>query len=407
MVPRLKASLGLHEAMALLPTWDAVDASVARFEREFSAMFGGGEGISFSYGRTALWAFFRSVGLEHAEVIVPAYTCVVVAHAVVLSGNVPRFVDVREPDYNMDLDALERAITPETGAVIATHLFGYPLDCDRLEDIVSNAEARFGRKIWIVHDCAHAFGAHWRGELVCQRRDVALFGLGISKLITSIFGGLILTRDGRNAARLRAWREANCQPGGTVKGWQRRAYLAGIGVAFSALAYPGVRWLETHTPLLDSYTKAYHLDEEIHFPPDYREGLTAAEARVGRAQLARYGRIVQARLAHASFYDRALHGAPGVTRPPMAEGATYSHYTVRVESAARVCARAERRHVQLGRVLDYAIPARPDYRRFAGSQEFPRARAFAATTVNLPVHADLTTEQRDLVVPTLLQAVNP
>ena len=78
------------------------------------------------------------------EIILPAYTCVVVANAIVHSGNIPRFVDISLDDYNMNLDLLEQNITEKTGAIIATHLFGYPLNVDLLNEIVTSAEKKFG-----------------------------------------------------------------------------------------------------------------------------------------------------------------------------------------------------------------------------------------------------------------------
>ena len=120
----------------------------------------------------------------------PAYTCSVVAHAVVASGNRPRFVDIALPDYNMDLDCVEAALSERTGAVIATHLFGYPLDVSRLQEIVSAAEARFGTRIAIIQDCAHSFEARFDGRSVSRAGDVAFYGLNISKIMTSIFGGM-------------------------------------------------------------------------------------------------------------------------------------------------------------------------------------------------------------------------
>src|SRR5439155_8668796 len=148
-----------------------------------------------------------ALGIEGGEIVVPAYTCVVVPHAIVLSGNTCRFVDVTLRDYNMDMDEIAAAFNERTRAVIATHLFGYPLDCDRLRNIVRAAEARFGRKIYVIHDCAHSFGARWNGRLVCNEGDAALFGLGISKLMTSVFGGMVTSHDQDVISRLREFRE--------------------------------------------------------------------------------------------------------------------------------------------------------------------------------------------------------
>ena len=84
MIPRFNPVLGGDELRA---AFACAPGTVTRFEVEFAQTFGAVAGLAFPYGRSALWAFFKAVGLEQAEVILPAYTCSVVAHAVVLSGN--------------------------------------------------------------------------------------------------------------------------------------------------------------------------------------------------------------------------------------------------------------------------------------------------------------------------------
>ena len=186
MIPRFKPYLGKEELLAAItPDKSAVE----KFETEFARTFEAKYALAFPYGRSALWALFKAMDIHDAEIIMPAYTCVVVAHAIVLSGNTPRFVDITLHDYNMDLNQVAEAICGKTQAIIATHLFGYPLDIDQLGEIVREAEHRFGHKIWVIQDCAHSFGAQWKGKQVCGAGDAALFGLNISKMITSIFGG--------------------------------------------------------------------------------------------------------------------------------------------------------------------------------------------------------------------------
>lgn len=84
MIPRFKPAIGMRDLAA---AFRREPAAVARFEREFAQRFGCSDAIGFNYGRGALFALCKVLGLEGVEVIVPAYTCSVVAHAVVVSGN--------------------------------------------------------------------------------------------------------------------------------------------------------------------------------------------------------------------------------------------------------------------------------------------------------------------------------
>ncbi len=395
MIPRFRPAIGVGELRALAP---APAGSVERFERAFADHFGAAEGIAFSYGRTALWALLQALEIERAEVIVPAYTCSVVAHAVTLSRNTCRFVDATLSDYNMDLDEVERAITPATRMIVATHLFGFPLDTDRLRAIVAAAERRHGRKIWVVQDCAHAFGARWRGRLVAADPDVALFGLNISKSMTSIFGGMLTTADRTLASRVRAWRDAHRTSAPPARALARRAYLVAAAAAFNNAVYGAVRWLQDDTPVLNRLTKAYHRDDLIRFPPDHQEAMLDVEAAVGLVQLARLDGFERRRRENAGFYLTHLRPPADWTLPPMIEGATYSHFPVRVADRAKEIARFRRAGVQAGEVIEYSVPHLAGYAAHGRPELFPNAWLCAGHMINLPVHPTLSGAERQRVV---------
>ena len=400
MIPRLKPYLGKAELMALFQ--DQRDA-VTQFETQFAHLFKADYGIAFPYGRSALWAFFKAMGLEQAEVIMPAYTCVVVAHAIVLSGNIPRFVDITLYDYNMDLDQVEAAINQQTRAIVATHLFGYPLDVERLNHIVQRAEAHYGHKIWVIQDCAHAFGASWQEKLVCNFGDVALFGLNISKAITSIFGGMLTMNNATVAKRVRTWRNAHFHQPGSLKGLRRRPYLAATYLAFNETLYGLVNWLQNETPFLDYVTKAYHLDEKIHFPPDYKDQMTAVEAQVGLVQLLKYPEIVRRRQETAQYYDKNLRGLSDWALPPLVEGATYSHYVVLVQNQAYWLDMLQRLGIQLGKLVDYVVPEMDPYRPYA-TGSYSKSRQVLTQIINLPIYSHLTEKGRNRVVQAMRKA---
>jgi dTDP-4-amino-4,6-dideoxygalactose transaminase len=326
----------------------------------------------------------------------PAYTCSVVAHAISLSGNRPRFVDIRLTDYNMDLDLLPAAINERTRAVIATHLFGYPMDLDRVEVIVAEAEARYGHKIWLIQDCAHSFGASWRGRLVGSSGDVALYALNVSKMMTSIFGGMLTFRDPQLAARVRAWRDDRFHRPSWVKSLQRRLYLMAVHLAFSKPLYTFTWWLQERTLLLDRLTKSYHLDEQIRFPPDYAERMLDVEAAVGLVQLRKYPEIVLRRRANAEHYDTYLPRQSDWVLPPLVDGATYSHYVVRVADRAAAVSALSSQGVQLGELIQYSMPHLSSYA--AEGHGCCNSLIASLSTINLPVHAELSREEIKRIV---------
>ncbi len=238
--------------------------------------------LAFPHGRTALMILLEALGLKDKEVIVPAYTCVVVPHAVVYSGNKPVFVDSQEPDFNMDLAKVPRAITKDTGAIIATSIFGYPCNLDQLDAIRQTS----GRGIPVIQDCAHSFGARWKGRSVQNAGIAAIFGLNISKLLTSIFGGMITTDDKDLYARLRALRSSRLKPGTWRKSLARLAYILAVYPAFYAPVYTMTNWLE-RSGILARFTR-YYDESIIDMPGGYLDGMVPIEARLGQANLKRY-----------------------------------------------------------------------------------------------------------------------
>jgi dTDP-4-amino-4,6-dideoxygalactose transaminase len=394
MIPRFKPAIGTSELSA---AFRPRPGAVARFEGEFARQFGAHDAIAFNYGRGALFALCKALAIEGAEIVLPAYTCSVVAHAIVLSGNTCRFVDSEPGGYNMDLAQLELAIGERTRMVIATHLFGFPADVDRIQAIVDRARQRWGHKIWILQDCGHSFGAKWRGRLVTAAGDAALFALGISKVMTSIFGGMLTTSNADLAGNVRAWRDANFQEPSASRRIGQQMYLVASTTAFSAPFYGFVRWLQDETSLLDGFTRAYHMDGMIRLPPDATDRMSDIGAEVGLAQLARYAGFESRRREHARVYRERLSPPADWTLPPDVEGATYSHFPVRVANRDATLKHFLRAGIQLGRLIEYSVPHLSEYGAAAPS-EFPNSWSCSRHTINLPVHPDLSDADRDRVV---------
>jgi len=359
---------------------------VADFEQSFAAKFGASQAIAFAYGRTAQWAFLKAVGVQDAEVVMSAYTCSVVAHAVVLSGNTPVFVDISLDDYNPTPDRIAAAITTRTRAIIVGNTFGYPQNVADLRTVVADAENRLGHKIWLIQDCAHAFGATSDGELVAKSGDVALFGLNVSKIISSIFGGMLTFNDADLATRVRSWTERRLASSGILREIRQRAYGFAASAALSSTGVGLTQALLAHTRLLDRWATAYHLDDLVEFPPDYEQRMTRIGASLGVIQLDRYEEIVANRRANAATYGERLRMDAQAVMAPLTEGATYSHYVVRGRDREATIAEWRKAGVQLGELIQYSIPHLSSYHgpHVAG---FDNSLLASRHLVNFPVNA--------------------
>jgi dTDP-4-amino-4,6-dideoxygalactose transaminase len=125
------------------------------------------------------------------EVLTTSLTCTATNWPIILNGLNLRWVDVDPITLNMSLNDLETKINENTRIVTLVHWGGTPVDLDKLRSIVSRAEAKYGRKIIVIEDCAHAFGSKYKGKYVGFTGNFATFSLQAIKHITSIDGGFI------------------------------------------------------------------------------------------------------------------------------------------------------------------------------------------------------------------------
>jgi dTDP-4-amino-4,6-dideoxygalactose transaminase len=158
------------------------------FEREFAAFHDAQFGIACANGTAALQTALRALNIGHGdEVILPAYTFVATASAVLSVGAVPVFADVEADTLAMDAASAEAAITPRTAALLPVHVAGRPADLDA----ILAAATRHG--LPVIEDAAQAHAASWRGKGVGAHGDAGAFSFQASKNLNSGEGGIVLT----------------------------------------------------------------------------------------------------------------------------------------------------------------------------------------------------------------------
>jgi dTDP-4-amino-4,6-dideoxygalactose transaminase len=147
-------------------------------------------GVTVGNATLGLFATLRALGVRAGdEVILPAYTFVASATAVLLTGATPVIVDVDPVHLHLSPEAVDAAVTSRTAAVMPVHLAGSPAEMDQL-----NAVAR-RRRIAVVEDCAQAHGASYRGRPVGGLGDAGVYSFQSSKAMTAGEGGVIVCSD--------------------------------------------------------------------------------------------------------------------------------------------------------------------------------------------------------------------
>ncbi len=171
---------------------------VREYEKAFAQWNGSKRAFSFMGGRIALSASISALGLKPGdEVIVPGYTCVVVANALIFAGIQPVFCDIELDTYGLDVSRIEGKMSAATKAILIHHLYG--LVCRDYEKLLSLASSR---GIPIIEDCAQSTGATFKGIKVGNRGSCGFYSSEHSKIFSTVQGGMAVTGDEQLAIKL-------------------------------------------------------------------------------------------------------------------------------------------------------------------------------------------------------------
>jgi dTDP-4-amino-4,6-dideoxygalactose transaminase len=188
--------------------WRTPGTRTLEFERKFASYHQAKHGIAVTNGTAALEVVLAALGVGPSdEVIVPDFTFIATASAVLAAGALPVLVDVTPDTYCLDPTLVEERITDRTKAIIAVHMGGHPADMDRLPEIARRHGIR------LVEDSAHAHGSEWKGRKIGAIGDIGTFSFQASKLITAGEGGIIITNDDELERRARSVHDCGRMPG--------------------------------------------------------------------------------------------------------------------------------------------------------------------------------------------------
>jgi perosamine synthetase len=327
---------------------------IEAFERGWADYCGMRHGVAVSNGTVALELAVRSLDLQPGdEVILPSFTIISCALAVLYGGGTPVLVDADPRTWCMDTTQIEARLTPRTRAIMPVHIYGHPVDMGPVQALARR------HNLAIVEDAAEAHGAEYRGARCGGLGDLGCFSFYANKIVTTGEGGMVLTNDVARAARLRSLRNLCFQR-------ERRFYHVDLG-------------------------------------HNYR--LTNMQAALGLAQLEAIEAAIQHKRWLGEAYTRRLAEAPGLQLPveePWAKNVYWMYGVVlndaagldAAEFAARLAARGiMTRPFFLGMHEQPALRARG---LFAG-EHYPVAERLARQGLYLPSGLTLTEAQVDEV----------
>lgn len=232
---------------------------VTEFEQRFAERIQVEHAASVSNGTVALHLALMALGIgPDDQVIVPTLTYIASANAVAYTGATPVFVDSLRDTWQIDPEDVRRHITPRTRAIMPVHLYGQACDMDALAAIARE------HRLFIVEDCAEAFGTMYKGRHVGTFGDISTFSFFGNKTITTGEGGMVVSNDKTLIERAR--------------------HLKGQGLA-------------AHR-------------EYWHDVVGYNYRMTNIQAAIGLAQLERADEFIGRKRELAARYTAALEGLP-------------------------------------------------------------------------------------------------
>lgn len=342
--PNTESDDVLRAAVTLLAPWtwkkgSAVSGAESWFCRYFDAPYA----VSFNAGRSALFALLSAMGISKGdEVLLQSFTCVAVPNAIVWMHAKPVYVDIDET-LNIDPVSLETQITSKTKAIIVQHTFGIPANMEAILKIAKK------HNLYVIEDCAHALGASYKGKKVGTLGDAAFFSFGRDKVISSVFGGMAITRNRILGEKVRKFQQNIEYPSYT---WIAQQLLH--PVLFSVIL-PLYHVLNIGKVILFLSQKVHLLSFPVYpdekcgkkpavFPKKYPNAL----ANLLSVQLKKLSRYNKKREDIAKWYYEGLKNNQSVELPVNVGGAIYLRFTIQVMRADSIRKKAQQSGMLLG-----------------------------------------------------------
>lgn len=374
--------------------WITTGPKVKALEEEVCKLSGARRALGVNSWTSGAILVLRWLGLQPGdEVIVPAYTYSATALAVLWAGGKPVMVDSGE-DFNISVEAIRRAITPHTKAILPVDIAGFPCDYDAIMSLVSEPEVKamfsptsdvqrqLGRII-VVSDSAHSIGAHYNGKRSGSETDIAIFSLHAVKNVTTAEGGIICLNmpepfdNDKLYANMRLF-SLNCQ----------------TKDAFTKLKAGGWRY-----DIIGQGMKC---------------NLADVNAAIGLAQIRKYEDLLKERKRVFTRYNDALKQYDWALTPPAVtpgKESSYHVYALRIKDVTEqqrdeIIQEIAKSEVAVN-VHFVPMPMLTLFREMGYDiKDYPQAYRNYAHEISLPIYPQLTDEQADFVIRTVVEAHN-
>lgn len=372
------------------------EKTVTKFEEELKEYYQVRQCFAVSSGKTALTAILKAlkdISPGRDEVLIPAFTCYSVPSAIVRAGLKIRLCDLAPGTFEFDYEQLSVIISTNKDhllCIVPVHLFGFPADLGRIREIIADDS------VFIVEDAAQAMGGEHSGEKLGTIGDAGFFSLGRGKALSTVEGGVILTKRDDIARQLEKTVDA-------IPGYGVYELLALLLYAFAlfVLSRPSLFWLPRALPFL-------RLGETIYDPNFKMRRMSAFQAGLARGwerKLPDFRRIRAGNVKELlNMLERiGLRPAWG-TQHPLPDLIRFPLRFESVEKRESILQTSERMGLGIARTYPDSIDCIPALNADFESHHYPVAKENAEKLLTLPVHPHVTREDIDNITDMLARA---
>lgn len=337
----------------------------------------------FWKGRVGLYSILKALDIQAGdEIILPAFTCVVVVNPILYLSAKPIFVDIDPLTYTIDTSKIEAKITENTKAILAQNTYGLSSDLDAIFKLAD----QYG--LSVIEDCAHGFGGSYKGKPNGTIAEASFMSTQWNKPFSTGLGGITISKNKVLADKMKKYETEAIHPSTYETMSLRLLYFIRKHLLTPAIYWQAIalyRWMSYHNLILGS-SQGEEL-ENTRMPDKFLKGLSSFQAKVGVKQLADFEHIVQNRKKIAAHYTKVLAdlGIRSVFVPDYAEHG-FLKYPLLVRDRKKFFTLAEKEKIELG---DWFLsPIHPILKDFEKWQykwgENPIAEKISRHIVNLP-----------------------
>jgi len=323
---------------------------IKEFESDFAKIYGQKYALSVSSCRSAFSLIMDAFGIvKDDEVILPAFNLPAFPKILKYKGIKPVFVDIDCKTLIIDVEQIEKNITPKTKAIVVVHLFGNVCDMERIVLIAKK------HNLPIIEDCANSFMTSYRDGYVGTYGNVACFSLGHSKDVSTFGGGIVLTNDDNLHKNMRRIHESEFTDPGIFEIIRMIVKVAIFKVLTSKIiflifVYPFV-WLFA---IKECDIIGHFIEEKDKMIIKVsKKRFTNFYAAIGIKRLKEAGLMQQKRNKHAQLVNAALLGQESISAPKIIEGGSHAYwnYPILAENRSAVLKKLIKRGID-GKKID-------------------------------------------------------